>query len=70
MDGTVTWGRADLSGVTMGELSAYDLTVRLSGSVTIPVSYRTRDGGTESGTAESIMYNSVDVSTSPPKIVR
>jgi hypothetical protein len=70
VDGTVTWGRADLRGVTMGELSEYDLTVRVSGSVTIPVSYQTRDGGTESGTAESSLFNSVDVSTSPPKIAR
>jgi hypothetical protein len=70
VDGTVTWGKADLSGLTIGELSDYDMTVRITGTVTIPVSYQTRDGGTQSGTAESVMFNSVDVSTSPPQIVR
>jgi hypothetical protein len=70
VDGTVTWGKADLSGVTIGELSPYDLTVRLSGKVATPVSFQNRDGGTESGTAESNLYNSVDVSTSPPTMGR
>lgn len=70
VDGTVTWGKSDLSGVSIGELSPYDLTVRLSGKVATPVSFQTRDGGTDSGTAESSLYNSVDVSTSPPTIGR
>ena len=70
VDGTVTWGKADLSGLTIGDLSDYDMTVQVTGTVTIPVSYQTRDGGTQRGTAESVMYNSVDVSTSPPQIVR
>ncbi|BBY46843.1 hypothetical protein MARA_02730 (plasmid) [Mycolicibacterium arabiense] len=70
VDGTVTWGKADLSGLTIGDLSDYDMTVRITGTVTIPVSYQTRDGGTQSGTAESVTFNSVDVSTSPPQIVR
>lgn len=70
VDGTVTWGKSDLSGVSIGELSPYDLTVRLSGKVATPVSFQTRDGGTESGTAESSLFNSVDVSTSPPTLGR
>lgn len=70
VDGTVTWGKSDLSGVTIGELSKYDLTVQLSGKVATPVSFQTRDGGTESGTAESSLFNSVDVSTSPPTLGR
>ncbi|OFJ52181.1 hypothetical protein BEL07_19075 [Mycolicibacterium grossiae] len=70
VDGTVTWGKADLSGVTIGELSPYDLTVQLSGTVATPVSFQNRDGGTESGTAESNLYNSVDISTSPPTLGR
>lgn len=70
VDGTVTWGQSDLSGVTIGELSAYDLTVRLGGKVTTPVTFQTRDGATESGTAESNLFNTVDVSTSPPTLGR
>ena len=70
VDGTVTWGKSDLSGVTIGELSPYDLTVRLSGKVATPVSFQNRDGGTDSGTAESSLFNTVDVSTSPPTLGR
>lgn len=70
VDGTVTWGKADLSQLTVNELSEYDMTVRVTGKVTIPVSFQLRDGGTDSGTAESILFNTVDVSTSPPTIGR
>lgn len=70
VDGTVTWGKADLSQLSLGELSEYDMSVRVTGQVTIPVSYQLRDGGTDSGTAESIVFNTVDVSTSPPTLGR
>lgn len=70
LDGTVTWGKADLSQLSLSELSEYDMTVRVTGNVTIPVSYQLRDGGTDSGTAESIVFNTVDVTTSPPTIGR
>lgn len=70
LDGTVTWGKADLSQLSASELSPYDMTVRVTGNVTIPVSYQLRDGGTDSGTAESIVFNTVDVTTSPPTIGR
>lgn len=70
VDGTVTWGKADLSQLTLSELSEYDMTVRVTGKATIPVSFQLRDGGTDSGTAESILFNTVDVSTSPPTIGR
>jgi hypothetical protein len=70
VDGTITWGKADLSQLSLGELSQYDMSVRVTGQVTIPVSYQLRDGGTDSGTAESIVFNTVDVSTSPPTLGR
>lgn len=68
VDGTVQWGKADLSGVTVGQLSPYDMTVSLSGKATMSLAYQLRDGGMQRGDASSYVNAEVDMSVSPPRI--
>jgi hypothetical protein len=68
VDGTVSWGKADLSGVTIGELSDYNMTVQLSGKATMTVSYQTTDGGTKRGVATSYVSAEADMTTTPPTL--
>jgi len=68
VDGTVAWGKADLSGVTIGDLNQYDMTVSLSGRATMTLSYQTTDGGTKRGTATSYVSAEVDMTATPPAI--
>ena len=68
VDGTVNWGQADLSGLTTGELREYDMTVRISGQVAMPVSVQTTDGGTKSGTITVYVNAKADITTSPPTL--
>ncbi|MGJ6127291.1 hypothetical protein QN239_32450 [Mycolicibacterium sp. Y3] len=65
IDGTVSWGKADLSGVTIGELSQYDMTVSLSGKATMTLSYQTTDGGTKRGIVTSYVSAEADMATTP-----
>lgn len=66
VEGTANWGRADLSGVTIGDLFPTTLTVMLSGKAQIPLSYKLTDGATEQGVANVYVGGDADVSKSPP----
>jgi hypothetical protein len=68
VDGTASWGPADLSGVDVGMFSAYDLSVSLSGEVKFPLTYRTTDGGTTTGDVTAYVSGDADVSTKPPTL--
>jgi hypothetical protein len=68
IDGTVRWGRADLSGIEIGDISNYRLTAMVSGEVLIPVSYQTRDNEPASGTAKTYVSIDADISTEPPEL--
>ncbi|KUI22700.1 hypothetical protein AU194_07175 [Mycobacterium sp. GA-2829] len=66
VDGTVRWGRANLSGVEIGNLSGYQMKVMVTGQAKIPVSYQTRDNETQSGEATAYLVNDADISEEPP----
>lgn len=68
VDGSVTWGPADLSGITVGDLSPFDLTVYLGGSAKIPLGYRTTDGQTKQGTATAYLGGKADLTKTPPAL--
>lgn len=68
IDGTVTWGKADLSGVKIGDLSPYDMTVYLTGKATMSLSFQTTDGGTKQGTVNAYIGGSADMTTNPPRL--
>lgn len=66
VDGTVNWGKADLSGVKIGELSPYDMTVSINGDATMTLSYQTRDGGTKRGVVTAYVTAEADMTKTPP----
>jgi hypothetical protein len=68
VDGTVSWGKADLSGVTIGDLSQYDMTVQLSGKATMSLSYQTTDGATNRGIASAYVSAEADMTSTPPSL--
>lgn len=68
VDGTVTWGTPDLSGIKADYISSDDLEVRFSGQVIFPLTAQTRSGGTWSGNDTEYVYGTADLSTSPPKV--
>ena len=68
VDGTASWGKADLAGVKIGELSQFDMTVLISGEATMTLSYQTTDGGTKRGVATSYVNAEADMTTSPPTL--
>ena len=70
VEGTATWGIADLSEVKIGYFNKKDLTTTFSGQVTIPVTVQTTDGGTKTGRSTPFLSGSADMSTQPPKIVK
>lgn len=69
VDGTVTWGVADLSGVEIGALSPWDLSVILGGRARIPLSYQTTSGGTKEGISTAYMAGKADLTKTPPELV-
>jgi len=68
INGTASWGKADLSGVTIGDLSPYDMTVSLNGKATMTLSYQTTDGGTQRGTVSAYVGGDADMTTTPPTL--
>lgn len=68
VDGTVTWGRADLSELSFTLMST-DLSVSVSGNASIPVTFQTTDGRTVSDTQLMVLQEKVDITTSPPRTV-
>lgn len=69
VEGTVTWGRANLSEVTMNHFSTADMAALVSGPVVIPVSFQVRDGNTARGDFEDYLTGSVDMTLTPPRLV-
>lgn len=69
VDGTVTWGRADIDKPSFTLFSA-DLSVSVSGNASIPVTFQTTDGQTVSDTQLLVFQEKADITTSPPRLVR
>lgn len=68
VEGTATWGRADLSDVTASLFDAQTMTVRVAGSVFLTVNIQLRDGNTADGTIDKFFTGTVDVSKTPPEL--
>lgn len=68
VEGSVSWGRADLSAVKVGNFDPYSLQVSVTGDVPIPVGYQTRRGETKTGTVTSYMYAKADLTKTPPVV--
>ena len=68
VEGTVTRGVADLSGVEIGTLSTGNMTVLLGGRARIPLSYRTTSESTKQGIAIAFMAGTADITTAPPAL--
>jgi hypothetical protein len=68
VEGTASWGQADLSGVTIGDLSAYSLSVILGGKAQLPLGYKLTDGGMDQGMASVYVGGTADISKSPPML--
>ena len=67
VDGTLSWGKADLSRLSVGDPYP-DLTVFLSGTASIPVTYRTAAGESKQEDAVGIIGGDADISTTPPQL--
>lgn len=68
VDDTVRWGRANLSDMEIGDISAYRMKVLITGQAKIPVSYQTRDNETKSGEATAYLASEADISKEPPAL--
>lgn len=68
VEGTVTWGRADLSQLEAGFFDARTLTVRVAGTVAMRVNIHLRGGNTADGTIDKFFSGNVDLSTTPPEL--
>jgi hypothetical protein len=68
VDGTVTWGRADIEPLSY-VLSTQDLSVSVHGNASIPVTFQTTDGRTVSDTQLMVIQETADITTTPPRIV-
>lgn len=65
-EGTITWGNADLSGVTLNEFDPYRLTVTFSGHITVPVTVTTRIGVTKQEDVTELLSGTADMAKIPP----
>ncbi|GFG73475.1 DUF4878 domain-containing protein [Mycobacterium botniense] len=68
VDGTVRWGKPDLSDLKISYFDPYRLTASVMGSARYPISANDRAGGTTTGTATAFVSATADVSKSPPEI--
>ncbi|WP_241473866.1 hypothetical protein [Mycolicibacterium neoaurum] len=68
VEGTATWGRADLSRITASFFNESELTVNVSGPVVMSVDVGLRDGGTAHGKIDKYFTGTVDVSKTPAKL--
>ncbi|OBK19810.1 hypothetical protein A5636_17330 [Mycobacterium asiaticum] len=68
VDGTVTWGTPDTSGLKLSFFDPYHLEARLSGDVQFPLMGKTKSGGDKSGVVKAYMSVKADVSQSPPQV--
>lgn len=68
VDGTVVWGKPDVSGLSVAFFDQYHLDARVSGDVIFPLTAQTKAGGTKSGQVRSYVSAKADVSQSPPVV--
>lgn len=68
VDGTVTWGPPDTSGLKLSIFDPYHLDARYSGDVLFPLTAKTKSGGDKSGVVRSFMSVKADVSQDPPQV--
>lgn len=67
VDGTASWGTADSSKLKV-EVRAYTLEASITGEVVFPLTARTRDGDTWTGTDTESVYGKADLSQDPPTV--
>jgi hypothetical protein len=69
MDGTVSWGKADLGAVAVTDFNDQRMFATVDGEVTIPVSGQLRSGQPFERTAVHQLLKKVDLKTSPPEVI-
>lgn len=69
VEGSVIWGRADLSGVAVRSFNDQRMFAHVAGAVRIPISGRMRSGASFERIAVHQLSEDVDLKTSPPKII-
>lgn len=67
-EGTVAWGTADLSAVKVDGFDPYGLTLTFYGQVSVPVTVKTTDGGTNQGPATDFLSGTADMAKTPPDL--
>lgn len=68
VDGTVSWGTADTSGLRLSIFDPYHLEVRFTGDAQFPLTAKTKTGDTKSGVVKVYMSAKADLSQSPPAV--
>ncbi len=66
VEGTVSWGPADLRGVKLDNFDPYHLTETFSGQLSVPVSVKTSDGTTKLQRVVEFLAGTADMATFPP----
>lgn len=68
VDGTVSWGTADTSGLRLSIFDPHHLEVRFTGDAQFPLTAKTKTGDTKSSVVKVYMSAKADVSRSPPDV--
>jgi hypothetical protein len=68
VDGTVTWGTPDTSGVKISFFDPYRLQANFSGETVFPLTATAKAGGTKIGTVKTFLSGKSDVSHDPPTV--
>ncbi|MFB1298705.1 hypothetical protein ACAG24_024655 [Mycobacterium sp. pW049] len=68
VEGTVTWGPADLSQVSPGYFDPKSMTTTVQGPVVMPVRTQTTSGQQASGEVNEYFAGTVDLTTTPPQL--
>jgi len=68
VDGTISWGVADLSQIKLQSFDPYHLTMMFFGKITIPLGARDTSGGQTTGTLDPFVTGTADLAKTPPTI--
>ena len=68
VEGTASWGPADLGQVEITFFDEYHMEVMFSGTVTVPLTAQSRTGATRTGTITTFLSGTADVRQSPPQV--
>lgn len=68
-EGSVVWGAADLSAVTLDKFDAYRLTQAFSGQVAAPITVRASGGATRQEGATEFLSGVADLAKTPPEVI-